>query len=303
MRSNQFTIVAAQAARQHSVVSLADLRRLGVSAAVQHRWIQRGLLTRLGRRSFAVAGSTPSFHRALAGGLADLGPGAVVAGRAAARLHGLDGFDDALPSFAQPRSAQGRSTIFPVVALREPLRPSDVTTVDGLRVLRAERLILDGPRFDFSRRELENAIDSAIRLRLVSEQRLRQRFSDLRTQPINWSTRLRHALPDSGGESRLERMFLALCRRHHLPVPELQRTLRDDGRVIARVDFITNGSIVIEVAGQGTHSTRTQRQRDAQRHTELTLAGWTVLTFTYEDIRDRPAWVAARLQQAIQLAA
>jgi len=56
----------------------------------------------------------------------------------------------------------------------------------------------------------------------------------------------------------------------------------------------------VELAGHGTHSIRLQRQRDAQRHTELTLRGLRVLTFTYEDVRDRPAWVIARLREALR---
>ena len=53
----------------------------------------------------------------------------------------------------------------------------------------------------------------------------------------------------------------------------------------------------------GTHASRRQRQIDAQRRTELTLRGLRVLTFTYEDVRDRPSWVIARLREAIALAA
>ena len=47
--------------------------------------------------------------------------------------------------------------------------------IDGLWVLRAERLILESPRFGFTQAETENAIDSAIRLRLVSEHWKKQR--------------------------------------------------------------------------------------------------------------------------------
>ena len=60
---------------------------------------------------------------------------------------------------------------------------------------------------------------------------------------------------------------------------------------------------MVEVAGHGTHATRRQRQVDAQRHTELTLRGLRVLTFTYEDLRDRPSWVVSRLMEALRSAA
>ena len=83
----------------------------------------------------------------------------------------------------------------------------------------------------------------------------------------------------------------------------LQKVYRDGNRVLARVDAYFPGGLVVEVSGHGTHSTRRQRQIDAQRHTELTLRGLRVITFTYEDIRDRPAWVIARLREALTSAA
>jgi len=83
----------------------------------------------------------------------------------------------------------------------------------------------------------------------------------------------------------------------------LQKTFRADGRTVARVDAFFPGDLVVEVSGHGTHATRRQRQVDAQRHTELTLRGFRVITFTYEDVRDRPWWVIARIREALAMAA
>lgn len=122
-------------------------------------------------------------------------------------------------------------------------------------------------------------------------------------QGINRGRVLLDALVDSGGESRLERWFLRVIREAGLPRPTLQRTFRDSGRCVARVDAHFPGDLVVELAGHGTHSSRRQLQRDAQRHTELTLRGLRVLTFRYEDVRDRPRWVVARLVDAVRQAA
>jgi very-short-patch-repair endonuclease len=56
---------------------------------------------------------------------------------------------------------------------------------------------------------------------------------------------------------------------------------------------------VVELAGHGTHSSRRQRQVDEQRRTELTILGNTVVTFTHDDVRDRPNWVADRLIEVV----
>ncbi len=91
--------------------------------------------------------------------------------------------------------------------------------IDGLWVLRAERLILESTRSGFTQAETESAIDSAIRLRLVGEQRLKAGISE------------------------------------------------------------------------------------TERQTELTLRGVRWIRFTYTDVRDRPAWVVARLAEALRMAA
>ena len=41
----------------------------------------------------------------------------------------------------------------------------------------------------------------------------------------------------------------------------------------------------------------------AKPRTELTLRGLRVVTFTYEDVRDRPEWVIGRLREALAMAA
>ncbi|MEY2401912.1 MAG: hypothetical protein QOJ08_2023, partial [Ilumatobacteraceae bacterium] len=166
-----------------------------------------------------------------------------------------------------------------------------------------ERLILESPQFSFSRAEIENAIDSSIRLRLVSEQRLRARVIREHRPHVNGSRLLFDALVDTGGESRLERWFLSLVRQAGIERPVLQKSFREGSRTIARVDAYFPGGLVVEVSGHGTHASRRQLQVDAQRRTELTLRGLRVLTFTYDDVRDRPAWVIGQLRDAMTNAA
>ncbi len=293
--------VCVAAGQNHGMVSSPMLRRLGVSHQQVHRWVRCGLLNRLGSLSFAPAGAVATWEQRCAAGLADLGPQAAVAGRAAARVHGLDGFAGADLEFLVPRSHRGRQGPGRVVSTSRPLLSRHVCRVDGLRVVSAERLILDSSLFGFAQREIENAVDSAIRLRLVAEQRLRTRAVQHLNRGVNGSRGVLDALVDSGGESRLERMFLRLVRTAGLPRPRVQRTLRDGARTVARADFVFGDGLVVEVAGHGTHATRRQRQVDAQRHTEMTLRGLRVLTFTYEDVRGRPEWVVAQLRAALAL--
>lgn len=299
---DRFRRIAALAATQHSVISTTQLLDNDVDSSLRSKWERRGLMSRMGSRSFAMPGSPPTFARSLAAGLADLGNLGVVAGRAGARLHGLDGFASGTPEYLLERSRRNHTTEGLVCSTSRPLTKADIVSVQGFRCLSAERLILESPLFGFTRAETENAIDSAIRRRLVSEQRLRTRVIREHSSGVNGSRLLVDALVDTGGESRLERWFLALVREAGISRPLLQKTYRQGHRVIARVDAYFPGGVVVEVSGHGTHATRRQRQIDAQRRTELTLRGLRVFTFTYEDVRDRPAWVIGQLREALSMA-
>ena len=88
----RFRTIAALAAEQHSVVSSKQLVDAEVSSSQRHRWLQRGLLERIGPRSFAIGGSEPTWMRSVVAGYFDCAPWGFVAGRAGSRLYGLDGF-------------------------------------------------------------------------------------------------------------------------------------------------------------------------------------------------------------------
>jgi very-short-patch-repair endonuclease len=299
----RYRSIAALAATNHSVISIDQLRATGVSSSMAAKWQQRGLIERVGPRSFVIGGAERTWMTSLTAAFVDLRGEGLVAGHSGARLMGLDGFDGDQPELLVPRALRDRVCSGTVVSTRLPIPRSDIQTIAGLRVIRAERLIIDSPLFDFTQRETENAIDSAIRLRLLSEQRLRSRAIREHRRGVNGSRAVLDALVDSGGESRLERWFLRLMREARLPRPVTQKMHRRDGRSFARVDFQFPDGLVVEVAGHGTHATRRQRQRDAERHTELTLRGHRVLTFTYEDVRDRGWWVVQQLRRALRLAA
>lgn len=299
---DRFRRIATLAARQHSVISTAQLVAHGIDTSTRSKWEHRGLISQLGPRSFAMAGSPATFERAISSGLADLGGFGFVAGRAGAQLHGLDGFTSDAAEFLLPRIHRQYTTTGLVCSTGRALTKRDLVTVKGFRCLTAERLIVESPLFGFSKEETENAIDSAIRLRLVAEQRLRTRVVGDHSRGINGSRQLLEAMVDTGGESRLERWFLAIVRQAGIKRPVLQKTFRQGSRVVARVDAYFPGRLVVEVSGHGTHASRRQLQIDEQRRTELTLRGLRVITFTYTDVRDRPAWVVARLREAMAMA-
>jgi hypothetical protein len=299
----RYALATGIASTQFGAISIKQLAKLKIDAQVRYDWVQLGLIERSGPRSFFIVGSAESWERRVWGAAADVDGAGYVAGRSAARVQGLDGFDgddgDEIEVLLQ-RKKRHRGAPHRVSSTGLYLGREHSIVVNGIRCLTAERLILDSPLFGFSRAETENAIDSAIRLRLVSEQRLRTRVVKRHRKSINGGRALLDALVDAGGESRLERWFLGIVRRAGLPHPELQKVWRDSSRTIARVDAFFPDFLIVELAGHATHSSRAARQADEQRRTELTLQGKRVITFTHEDVRDRPTWVADQLVIAVR---
>jgi hypothetical protein len=294
----RFADLAAAAADSYGVFTTTTARALGVSDRLRHEWIGRGYIERLGKHTFRFLGTPSSWHAALAAGLGELGHGAAIAGRSAGTLNRLDGFNPGPVEIWAPRASRNRCANSLARTNDQPLLAGDVLTIDGLRCVSAERLILDALLFQFTTNEIHNAIDSAIRMRLVDEKRLRRRIVDDLVINAKHRRVLIESLVDTGGESALERRFLAIVRRAGLPRPRLQRVYRSGTRTMARVDAEFEGGLVVELAGHGAHSSRLQRQRDEQRRTELTLLGKRPITFTYDDVYGRPNWIVSTLQNA-----
>lgn len=99
------------ASGQHGVVSHVQAREAGLNSAALRRRIDAGLLEPVGGHALRFAGHPASWRTLLRVGLLDLGPTAVVAGRAAATLLGFDGFPEGHPSFLTARSARRRRTV------------------------------------------------------------------------------------------------------------------------------------------------------------------------------------------------
>jgi very-short-patch-repair endonuclease len=86
--------------------------------------------------------------------------------------------------------------------------------------------------------------------------------------------------------TRLEARFLALCRRHRLPQPEVN--VKVDR---FEVDFLWREQrLVVEVDGWGSHRSRSAFEEDRARDARLAVLGYRVVRFTWRRItRDATA--------------
>ena len=108
------------------------------------------------------------------------------------------------------------------------------------------------------------------------------------------------ASADPSLESVLEHELLRLLRRAGF-FPIAQYTVMVGSRFIARVDFaIPTLRLAIEADGYATHARRAGFERDRERTALLQLAGWSVLSFTAAQIRQRPEWVIEIVRQRVR---
>lgn len=292
----------AKAAEQHGAVSVTQMRACGLSWKAQRTAVANGQLRLVEPCVGVVVGSPDTWHRRLHVGLLALGPDAWVSHEAAAALHGLD------RSLFEPveftlRRGPRRAISFGRVHTTAHVAPHDVVMVGGLRCSSATRTILDLAYLGVPPIRLAAAIDSARRLGLSATRVIDERLRTLRGPGRHGVRAIDRLLPDSGGESPLERKFLAIMRRNGLPRPATQFRIVADNGLVGRVDFLYEPfGIVVEVTGRKGHASDAERQRDAQRRNELTDQGLKVYEYTRGDADDRPDWVATTMRQRLHAA-
>jgi len=214
------------------------------------------------------------------------------------RLDGIAGPDEEVEVTVRrprhPRAVPG------IVHRTLDLRPADVEPGSLIPRTTAARTLLDlagriGPG------QLEAALDDAERRGLVWRPHLRWRSEELRRRGRPGVPALARLLDRTEarplGDSWLEQAAIRHIVTAGLPVPRVQVKTRKVGGGIARVDlFWDDATLVVELAGHGTHSTRRQRQADAERSARLGLGGWRVVEFTYEDVVERPGYVVGMIR-------
>lgn len=283
MRAPDPRTLAAFTSVQHGLVSRAQLTELGYTRQHLRALVSRGHLEPLSTRVFALVGAPVSVERQLMFGLLTLGPAAVVSHEAAARLHG---FDRCLPDaveFTVPRARRSAGGSLRVHSSGR-LAGIDRVRVAGFPCTSATRTIIDLAASGISERRLEAAIDSAVHSGATAHIVLRRRLEALRGSGRRGVSLLERVLPDSGGHTRLERRFLALMRGAGLPRPRTQVVFRKGSRTVARVDFLFQPDVVVEVSGRKGHASDAERAKDAQRRNELQDAGQRVYEYTAREV-------------------
>jgi very-short-patch-repair endonuclease len=287
-RAGRDVAIASIAARQHGVVSAAQLRETGLVPSRVADRVAAGRLHRIHRGVYAVGHSNLGNEgRWMAAVLACREP-AVLSHQSAAEL-----WEIRRPRARRIAAAGGRGGGDPVhvtvpgdagrnrrrginLHRAATLTPRDCTCHDGIPVTKPARTLAD-LRPVLSEAEFAAAIREAEFLRLPIGDGIGRRSGS--SEPPRTRT-------------ELESHFLALVRRHRLPRPEVN--VRIDR---FEVDFLWRARrLVVEVDGWESHGTRSAFEEDRARDARLKLLGYEVLRFTWRQVEDDSRAVASTIR-------
>jgi very-short-patch-repair endonuclease len=137
-------------------------------------------------------------------------------------------------------------------------------------------------------------VDSALRLGWDPEVpvRMRKGVAQLRRAV---------ALADRRSESAFETRMRLLLIRAGLAPEELQwKLFNHKGVCYARLDFAwPSRMLAVEADGRETHDKPEALYGDRPRQNLVSLAGWKVLRFTWDDLVHRPDWIVSQVRQAL----
>lgn len=288
--------------RQHGLISRSQALDEGMTGRQIERLVQAGVWEREASgvyRHEAVPSTVRSRLLALC-----LAHGAVASHRSAAALHPIEGYRlDRVEVVVLPGRARSircaRRYESSQMDLFKPVER------DGILCTPVGRTVLDLAAV-VDRRQLDRTVDAVLRdgqLRLsdlygvlASHARrgrrgcdalrasLADRFDDNAVPLSDWSRMVADLLVDAG-----------------LEYPALEhRVRRADGGFVAQVDLaFPSHRVAIELDSARWHDNRESFVRDRRRRNEITLAGWTVLNFTWSDYTDHPAALCEVVAKAL----
>ncbi len=289
--------------QQHGLISRAQALRAGMTARQIEYRVRQGRWVRVASGLYRHA-AVPStlLSRLLAACMTYRG---VASHRSAAALQGIDGYTLSVVELSVPagkgRAAKGvllhESTQLdlarPVVRNAIPCTWPDRTVLDLAGVV--------------DRTRLDRTIDAVLRDGLLRQSDLWGVLASHARRGRPGCAALKASLEDRFGDdpvplSEWSRMVAELLADAGLDYPALEhRVLDASGVFVAQVDLAYPASrVAIELDSARWHDNRESFVDDRRRRNEITLAGWDVLNFTWDDYASRPRALCTTVAKALR---
>jgi very-short-patch-repair endonuclease len=290
--------IAELATRQHGVVSIAQMHELGWSTSGVGDRLAAGKLHRLYRGVYAVGHMELSRRGRWLAAVFACGPGALVSHRSAAHLWGLRTWSQRETEVTSPARNRRRRGIRLYRATH--LADDDRAVVDGIPWASVALTLLALAVVDEG--SLAGAVAQAERRSLLDLRAVEGLLGRLRGRP--GAPALHAAIAGLSMEagwtrSELELRFLTLCREAGLPRPRVNAWVEVPGDGF-EVDFSwPELRLIVETDGHETHGDRRAFEEDRRRDQLLVAAGWRLVRFTWRQVFEQPAEVAATMRRLV----
>lgn len=279
---------------QHGAVTRKQPLELGLGPRQIERRIASGRLHPVWRGVYAVG-------RPQLGRLGRWMAATLACGRGAVLSHGsaaaLWGFGSEPPDLVEISLPAGRSSRRPGIRAfrRNALKPTDVTTHEGIPVTSPVRTLIDQAT-QLSPGRLERAVNEADKLGRVRADALDASLEEHRGEPGVAALRaLLDPLSFRLSDSELERCFRPIATSVGLPIPETKTRVNG-----YEVDFLwPEPGIVVETDGLRYHRTASQQRRGLERDQAHLSAGLWPLRFSHWQIKHNAEHVRKVLRRTV----
>jgi hypothetical protein len=284
----ELTRVLAVARRQHGVITPSQCYEAGMTRQQVRTRVARGEWRREANGALVVGGTAGTWaQEAMIVTLGHRG-GLVLSHRAAAHLHGFDGFRDPPPIEVVSRSSHVVAVRAGVVLHRSvALSVRDATKVRWIRTTNIASTLCLLPQVVTPPR-VAQSLDGVLRAGssplwiLQTGQRLRRRGLHGPNVVLELlADRVNRRLP----RSWFERLAAAVLRRAGIALVHEHPVLDDSGRILASLDLAAPAlKVGVECQSWAEHGSPGQQYRDTRRRRMLRTAGWDIVDVWWWDL-------------------
>jgi hypothetical protein len=275
--------IAALGLKHERIVSIRQLRMLGLGSNDVTRRVRDGRLTRLHQGVYLVGPGLPTRKGRWLAAVVALLPDAFLGYRSAGVIHDLGGFEGKDTDIVVSRSVRSRKGI--AVHVTRTLQPNDTTKIDGIPCTSIERTIVDLADV-VSPLQLQRALERAERKRAVDYRKLAAAVECARGRhgfPALQELLRYDPRPAAEAREGLEVAFLELVTAAGLP--PYQRNVSVHGYEVDA--YWPEANLVIELQSYTWHSDPAAFERDHKKLATLKVAGCETLALTYNRSRRR----------------
>ena len=295
------------ASNQHSVFTVEQAEASGLTRRGIEDREHRGVYERLYPTVFAFAGTPNTWHRATMAAVLSVGSPAAASHLSAAFLWGmLNGSGSRIHVVTRRWDRRHR----PGFRLHESLDllDKDIVTISGIPTTTATRTVVDLGAVAPLR--VERALEAGITTNSITLSGVEQFVVRVARRGRRGVGVIRPLLEarrqwDGATASDLEDLFRAVLNRWSVPIGIAQHEVHDRAdALVSRPDFAyPDRLLAIELDSEGFHMNRLAFRHDRRKQNQLELLGWRVLRYTWWDLVNRPAEVAAEVKAALSIPA